>query len=344
MVGIADRQGAGFTGTLYDLSGGLNLPIDDGVSLAVDAAGNAHAVFTSSTTVLGGKITHYAVFNSTGGFLSGTPFSNPLDLFVSAPAPVFADIAVDSQNHAAIVVSSGTTALSLIRFNGTAVPTVTSLAVSTNPVGVGVSAALNPLGHLVSGYYQAGSADVRFLTEADRHLPITGSLTDFTPAALPGATLSLAGPVTPTSAVSDAAGLYSFTQLFEGTYQITPTKTGYAFQPVSRTIVLRDPGASNQDFQGGAVSFSTVGNLIDPTKGEFVTFNYSVLPGPTLLKVYTLRGTPVKTLVDRDESAGNHSVLWDGRDESGDIVASGIYSVRFSGDQIKSSGKVAVVK
>ncbi|MBL0059420.1 MAG: hypothetical protein IPP35_09990 [Elusimicrobia bacterium] len=218
-VGIADRQGPGFRSVLY---GDENLPIDDGVALAVDALGNAHAVFTSSTTPPSGKITHYAVFNSTGDPLSGTPFTNPLDLFVSTQAPVFSDIAVDSQNHAAIVASPGKTDLRLLRFDGTATPGLTTLAVSTDPVGVGVSVALNPLGHIVTGYYQVGSADVRFATEADRHLSITGSLFDFTPAALSGASLSLSGPVLSSSVVSDAAGAYSFNELLKGLMMSLP--------------------------------------------------------------------------------------------------------------------------
>src|SRR5262249_55591658 len=43
------------------------------------------------------------------------------------------------------------------------------------------------------------------------------------------------------------------------------------------------------------------------------------------LSVYDVRGRLVRTLVDGRLSAGPHAVVWDGRDDAGDAVASGIY-------------------
>jgi hypothetical protein len=49
------------------------------------------------------------------------------------------------------------------------------------------------------------------------------------------------------NATTDASGYYAITNLINGTYALTPTKSGYVFAPISRTITL-PPGISGQDF------------------------------------------------------------------------------------------------
>jgi hypothetical protein len=46
------------------------------------------------------------------------------------------------------------------------------------------------------------------------------------------------------------------------------------------------------------------------------------------LKIYNLRGKPIKTLVDTELPPGSHRVIWDGRDDSGVPVPSGVYLYR----------------
>jgi len=48
------------------------------------------------------------------------------------------------------------------------------------------------------------------------------------------------------------------------------------------------------------------------------------------LKVYDLSGRLIRTLVDRKEEAGVRQVFWDGRDQSGQDLPSGIYFYRLS--------------
>ncbi|MBW6514097.1 MAG: VCBS repeat-containing protein [Candidatus Syntrophosphaera sp.] len=50
--------------------------------------------------------------------------------------------------------------------------------------------------------------------------------------------------------------------------------------------------------------------------------------GETRLAVYNLKGQLVRVLKDEYSSQGRHSVVWDGRDESGHPVASGLYLYR----------------
>jgi len=43
------------------------------------------------------------------------------------------------------------------------------------------------------------------------------------------------------------------------------------------------------------------------------------------LKIYNQVGKEVRTLVNENQPAGEHSVVWDGTDDSGKNVSSGIY-------------------
>ena len=50
----------------------------------------------------------------------------------------------------------------------------------------------------------------------------------------------------------------------------------------------------------------------------------------TALRIYDLSGRLVRTLVDGEQGAGLHTVVWDGRDSSGKKVAGGVYFYRLS--------------
>jgi flagellar hook assembly protein FlgD len=71
---------------------------------------------------------------------------------------------------------------------------------------------------------------------------------------------------------------------------------------------------------------------------------YSVLSGGVSIRIYALNGRPVKTLVDEGKSIGTYTATWDGRNEEGKIVASGIYLVRVVATGVKTTQKIAVVK
>ena len=47
--------------------------------------------------------------------------------------------------------------------------------------------------------------------------------------------------------------------------------------------------------------------------------------GPVSLKVYDVAGSLVRTLVEAGVDAGWHRARWDGRDNAGRVVSSGLY-------------------
>ena len=46
------------------------------------------------------------------------------------------------------------------------------------------------------------------------------------------------------------------------------------------------------------------------------------------MTVYNILGQHVQTLLDEKRTAGRWSVFWDGRDENGRLVSSGVYLIQ----------------
>ncbi|UCD17712.1 MAG: T9SS type A sorting domain-containing protein, partial [Candidatus Zixiibacteriota bacterium] len=62
------------------------------------------------------------------------------------------------------------------------------------------------------------------------------------------------------------------------------------------------------------------------------------------LAVYNLLGQEIATLIDRELQAGRHAVIWNGRDESGRKVSSGVYLYRIQADEFSKSKKMILLK
>ncbi|MEJ2535780.1 MAG: T9SS type A sorting domain-containing protein [Calditrichia bacterium] len=66
--------------------------------------------------------------------------------------------------------------------------------------------------------------------------------------------------------------------------------------------------------------------------------------GEVVLKIYDMLGREIKTLVDRVQSSGKKSVIWDGTDQLGNLVSSGIYLYRLRSGEITDSKKMILMK
>jgi hypothetical protein len=62
------------------------------------------------------------------------------------------------------------------------------------------------------------------------------------------------------------------------------------------------------------------------------------------LKVYNVRGQVVRTLVDRVMEAGRHTVHWDGTNDRGELVASGIYFCKMKANEFGATRKMILLK
>ncbi len=64
----------------------------------------------------------------------------------------------------------------------------------------------------------------------------------------------------------------------------------------------------------------------------------------TTLKIYNVLGKVVRTLIDEPMSPGVHHKIWDGRDEEGNQVASGIYFYRLRAGALQDTKKMVLMK
>ena len=63
-----------------------------------------------------------------------------------------------------------------------------------------------------------------------------------------------------------------------------------------------------------------------------------------LLSIYNIKGQLVKTLLDSNITKGPHRIIWDGKNESGQNVSSGIYYCRLKSDKQESIIKMILIK
>jgi len=61
------------------------------------------------------------------------------------------------------------------------------------------------------------------------------------------------------------------------------------------------------------------------------------------LKVYDVSGSEVKTLVSREQEAGEYGVRWDGKNFQGKEVKNGVYFLRLVVGPYKRTDKLVVI-
>ena len=86
-------------------------------------------------------------------------------------------------------------------------------------------------------------------------------------------------------------------------------------------------------------------NVFNPARGQKTTIKYATTtPGHVIIKLFTVTGTYVTTLLDADMPAGRGNVDWDGHNVTGSIVASGIYLLNIDAPGIHKIQKIAIIK
>jgi len=103
--------------------------------------------------------------------------------------------------------------------------------------------------------------------------------------------------------------------------------------------------AEDARFSSHSNVFTLVNNLITLNKSEKADMYISLTEDVRLsVFIYDSRGRKVKTIYDDFTTERNHALNWDGHDENGRLVGSGIYIVNVKAGPINESKKIAVVK
>lgn len=63
-----------------------------------------------------------------------------------------------------------------------------------------------------------------------------------------------------------------------------------------------------------------------------------------MIEVYNLTGQRVKTLTNEFKNSGENSIIWNGQDETGQTVSSGVYLYKIKSGKFTSTKKVILMK
>lgn len=150
---------------------------------------------------------------------------------------------------------------------------------------------------------------------------------------------------------TDINGYYEFTNLISGkSYQITPSKEKLVFSPQKLTFYYLDTDKFNQNFISlndtiQIDNFKPINNLFNPKKNEKTTFWFKLtVDGDVSIKIYTLDGSLVKTVIDDYMFAGTYAIEWKGDDIENKPVGRGTYLVHINTPDFKITKKVIVIE
>jgi len=115
------------------------------------------------------------------------------------------------------------------------------------------------------------------------------------------------------------------------------------------SIAISSEATDEIEMVDKAILYSAYPNPFNPSgagRSPATTISY-YLPEPDRvnLKIYNMLGQEIKTLVDeKNQVAGNNSIMWDGRDYSNQTVSSGIYFYRIEIGNFKESKRIIMLK
>ena len=91
-------------------------------------------------------------------------------------------------------------------------------------------------------------------------------------------------------------------------------------------------------------SYSLKQNYPNPFNPRTTIAYYVADAGNVSLVIYNLLGEQVRTLIDESQDVGEYSIEWDGRDDSGRAVSSGVYFYRLSAGDFNETKKMMLMK
>jgi hypothetical protein len=132
--------------------------------------------------------------------------------------------------------------------------------------------------------------------------------------------------------ITDYYGNYYFMDLVPGTYsvELVPRfSTALTTADTQTRLLTRAATAGHVDFGFKKIApvdysrrFAIVPNPFNPETTMSFTVSQRT---PVSLRIYNVNGALVRTVIDGELMPGQHHRVWDGRDDAGRAVASGVY-------------------
>jgi len=155
---------------------------------------------------------------------------------------------------------------------------------------------------------------------------------------------------------SDSLGYFEL-DLAPGLYSINTNRVFYEAETLSAILVEEgqttnveitldctlEPVNANEEFiiQNSELLISNYPNPFNPV----TTINFSLpLDSKVRVSIFNIKGQKVATLKDEYFTAGDHSVVWNGKDDSGNSVSSGVFFCRVEAGSESATKKLLLLK
>ncbi|MCK4957674.1 MAG: T9SS type A sorting domain-containing protein, partial [Candidatus Cloacimonetes bacterium] len=93
------------------------------------------------------------------------------------------------------------------------------------------------------------------------------------------------------------------------------------------------------------VALSSLGNNYPNPFNPTTTISFNLAEGGNVeLGIYNVKGQKVSTIVNEHKSAGSHSIVWNGTDDRGTGLTSGVYFYRIKSGKFTSTKKMILLK
>ncbi|MCD4819250.1 MAG: T9SS type A sorting domain-containing protein, partial [Candidatus Cloacimonetes bacterium] len=102
------------------------------------------------------------------------------------------------------------------------------------------------------------------------------------------------------------------------------------------------PSSFDDGFLPNILLHSNYPNPFNPT--TMISFSTTESTENTELSIYNIKGQKVKTLVNDKLEVGDHSLVWNGKDDSGKQVTSGIYFYKLKSGRYTATKKMILMK
>jgi hypothetical protein len=103
-------------------------------------------------------------------------------------------------------------------------------------------------------------------------------------------------------------------------------------------------GIDNGSMPGVATNYRLHQNVPNPFNPATVIQYEVQKPAHISIHIYNTLGQLVRTLVDRQETTGVYRITWDGRNDQGERVASGVYIYQMQADEFTGSKRMVLLR
>jgi hypothetical protein len=115
--------------------------------------------------------------------------------------------------------------------------------------------------------------------------------------------------------------------------------------PSDFSVATRGPTNTVVAVEGAGAGMPRLIGIRPNPANRRTTISYELsAPGAVKLEIYDAAGRLVRTLIDESRSAGQQSVVWDGKNASGSRVAAGVYHARLHTANLTVARPVVMVK